>query len=496
MATSHNAMVCGVMVVVTMLVVCSPATAMLNKPFSQTKLGQTLATGAPMPRLGGNFTPFVFKNKVDHFDPLNTDTYSQRFAVDDSHWSPGGPIFIFLSGEAPMEFFEFQEVSAVNWAYHFGAMYISLEHRYYGESSPVPSYTTDNYRYLSSRQALADAANFIVTYNKTLDHPGDWVVFGCSYSGALSAWFRSKYPNLVVASVAPSGPVQAESNFTTFLGQFSKSAEPNCVDATKSAVEAIATEMQTAAGRANLAKAFNTCEPIEEANYNHFLSALALTVGSADQMDNPSNEGQPWLLNSTCDLLTRKGDLIANFAAAYALNVGEAGSTECTNFQLSAFIDALRNTSVDATQADRSWWFQKCTEFGYFKPTYTNTSVFWAPLPVEKIVAYCAMIFDIPNFAPDIENTNEYYGGYDLQGSNILFTNGLLDPWHLLSIIEDQTPTKESSVQAVTYEAGHCAPMTKPTANDPPSLKAARARVESFLASALGVSPRNRDIML
>ena len=58
---------------------------------------------------------------------------------------------------APMEFFEFQEVSAVNWAHHFGAQYISLEHRYYGESNPVPDYSTDNMRYLSSRQVCAPA---------------------------------------------------------------------------------------------------------------------------------------------------------------------------------------------------------------------------------------------------------------------------------------------------------------------------------------------------
>lgn len=65
-------------------------------------------------------------------------------------------------------------------------------------------------------------------------------------------------------------------------------------------------------------------------------------------------------------------------------------------------------------------------QFGFFKPTYANTSVFWAPLPVEKISAYCAMIFGIPNMQPNTENTNSYYGGYDLQASNVLFTNGLL----------------------------------------------------------------------
>jgi len=168
--------------------------------------------------------------------------------------------------------------------------------------------------------------------------------------------------------------------------------------------------------------------------------------------------------------------------------------------------------------SDRSWWFQKCTEFGFFKPTYANTSAFWYPLPVEQFTAYCAEIFGIPDFAPDTVATNEYYGGYNLQGSNIMFTNGLLgrwctpckrsvdprlivacsvwwllctDPWHLLSITEDQVPTQKSSVQAVTYEAGHCAPMTAATSVDPPSLTKARETVEAFLGSALNMAPKH-----
>jgi len=62
---------------------------------------------------------------------------------------------------APMEFFEFQEVSAVNWAHHFGAMYISLEHRYYGDSNPVANYSTANYKYLSSRQVCLWVVNAV-----------------------------------------------------------------------------------------------------------------------------------------------------------------------------------------------------------------------------------------------------------------------------------------------------------------------------------------------
>ena len=61
------------------------------------------------------------------------------------------------------------------------------------------------------------------------------------------------------------------------------------------------------------------CEHLQ--NMFHFLVTLAETVGSSDQMNNPPT----WILNTTCNLLTRKGDIVANFAAAYQFNVGDAG---------------------------------------------------------------------------------------------------------------------------------------------------------------------------
>lgn len=42
----------------------------------------------------------------------------------------------------------------------FGAALVSLEHRYYGMSSPFKLTTTKNLRYLSSKQALFDLAVF------------------------------------------------------------------------------------------------------------------------------------------------------------------------------------------------------------------------------------------------------------------------------------------------------------------------------------------------
>jgi hypothetical protein len=52
-------------------------------------------------------------------------------------------------------------------------------------------------------------------YNRSgFDNP--WFVFGVSYAGALSAWFRLKFPHLTCGSLASSGVVLAVYNYTDF----------------------------------------------------------------------------------------------------------------------------------------------------------------------------------------------------------------------------------------------------------------------------------------
>lgn len=74
--------------------------------------------------------------------------------------------------------------------------------------------STDNLRFLSSRQALADLAHFRTTIAEARGLTNaKWVAFGGSYPGSLAAWFRLKYPHMVHAAVASSAPVRATVNF-------------------------------------------------------------------------------------------------------------------------------------------------------------------------------------------------------------------------------------------------------------------------------------------
>ncbi len=97
--------------------------------------------------------------------------------------------------------------------------------RFYGESHPTEDASTENLKYLSSRQALADFAHFhdlmIVKYKMT--QRNKWICFGGSYSGALSAWLRQLYPNVVVGAVASSAPVLAKFDFLEYVEVVKKS---------------------------------------------------------------------------------------------------------------------------------------------------------------------------------------------------------------------------------------------------------------------------------
>ena len=141
---------------------------------------------------------------MDHFNFLDSRTYKQRYWVSNQYWDGKGPIFIYICGEyrctvPSTRLYPFMVGSQYN------AQFLVLEHRFYGDSQPMPDWSLDSLQYLNSEQGLADLAYFLGMIN---ENNVEVVVVGGSYPGALSAWFRSRYPHIAIASWASSAVVQ------------------------------------------------------------------------------------------------------------------------------------------------------------------------------------------------------------------------------------------------------------------------------------------------
>ena len=184
------------------------------------RLGGVRAQDPPMP---------LFQSVLDHNGASNA-TISLRYLVNATHFNGNGPVLFMLGGEGPISPAYTSGHFIINdHAQEFGGMIVALgtaravfsaahciafhffsllsgkilsEHRFYGDSlpnGPGSDTPTELLQFLSSQQALADAAlfqEFIITqYNLTSQNA--WVVYGGSYSGCLSAWAKLKYPSLV-----------------------------------------------------------------------------------------------------------------------------------------------------------------------------------------------------------------------------------------------------------------------------------------------------------
>ena len=83
------------------------------------------------------------ETRLDHFDRENTNTFEQRYFLNDTFWkgNADSPVFLCVGGEGPPLDWKVL-VSSVHCndmtelASQVGALMVALEHRYYGFSNP------------------------------------------------------------------------------------------------------------------------------------------------------------------------------------------------------------------------------------------------------------------------------------------------------------------------------------------------------------------------
>ncbi|XP_028096211.1 probable serine protease EDA2 isoform X4 [Camellia sinensis] len=376
-----------------------------------------------------------FNQNLDHFSPYDHRQFPQRYYEFLDHFlPPKGPIFLKICGEGPCNGIPNDYVSVL--AKKFGAAVVSLEHRYYGKSSPFNSLTTENLKYLSSKQALFDLAAFRQYYQGSLNAKlnrsnveNPWFFFGVSYPGALSAWFRLKFPHLTCGSLASSAVVLAVYNFTEFDQQIGVSAGPECKAALQEVNQLV--EQRLVTNGKELKTMFSAAELKIDADFLYFLAdaaVIAFQYGNPDTLCSPLVEAK----TDGQDLV----DAYAKYVKDYFL--GKFGVSVQTYDQQN-----LKNTVLNGGSSDRLWWFQVCTEVAYFQVAPANDSMRSSKIDTRYHLDLCKNVFG-EGIYPDVDGTNLYYGGTKIAGSKIVFTNGSQDPWRHAS---KQTSSPDSDAK-------------------------------------------------
>ncbi|GAB4814859.1 hypothetical protein N2152v2_001905 [Parachlorella kessleri] len=381
----------------------------------------------------------------------------------------------------------------------YNAMLVFAEHRYYGKSKPFSKHIRKHMQWLTTEQAMADFATLIWELKEELKDPAVPVIgFGGSYGGMLAAWFRMKYPHLLDGAIAASAPIW------TYLGEdppwdsgsfakiVTRDAWPeggsahDCADNVRRAWKTLFKWGKSGGGRAAIGHAMRLCNDSSLDNKDDVAELADWASSAWDYMAmgdypypssyilNGNGELPAYPVRAACSHLAEPGlegeALLASLAQAVGVLYNNSGSQECLSFKQGA------NPETDEV-AD-FWGYQYCTEqFMPFSKDGKN-DMFW-PQPWDEKAAVEACE-DQWGVKPRPLWATIQWGGRRIQAaSNVVFSNGLLDPWSGGGVLRNISDTV---VAVLIPEGAHHLDLMFSNELDPPSVKHARAFEEAHIA--------------
>eukprot|EP01017_Pseudomicrothorax_dubius_P002878 TRINITY_DN1025_c0_g1_i13.p1 TRINITY_DN1025_c0_g1~~TRINITY_DN1025_c0_g1_i13.p1 ORF type:complete len:389 (-),score=100.83 TRINITY_DN1025_c0_g1_i13:396-1562(-) len=294
--------------------------------------------------------------KLDHFNPSDSRTFRQRYWTMDLYWDrERGPVLFWLCGEYTCPGIRKTRLFPVLLAQRFNALIIVLEHRYYGASQPFEDWSLPNLKWLTVQQALDDTAYF-VNFIKTNDefHVGNdrpWIVIGGSYPGAMSAWYRYKYPHLTIGSLASSAVINAIADFTAFDEQIYYSTRISNLDCTTT-IQNFTNDLDAIfandTDKSQQIKASFGAEKLTDDEFFFYIADVFVeTVQYGGRI-------------ALCNKITRK-----SFDSLLQLVKEIANSSNVFPPDYGSYY--LSNTTYDIDKNGRQWTYQYCSQMGWFQ---------------------------------------------------------------------------------------------------------------------------------
>ncbi|EMP28697.1 Thymus-specific serine protease [Chelonia mydas] len=318
-------------------------------------------------------------------------------------------------------------------------------------------------------------------YNLTRNNT--WICFGGSYPGSLAAWFRVKFPHLVFAAVASSAPVRAQLDFTGYnqhaAGSCINPARRFCLSSSVARPWPRPSPPWTRGCRpGSWPSCLRSGGPLTEPDdRGELASNLADIFMGAVQYNNEGFQGGS--VADLCGIMNAMG-LGSPYQRLIAVNNGflERMALPCVDNSRQRTLAELRSANLTLSGVgERQWYFQTCTEFGYYQTCEDATCPFSRLLTLSAQLDLCSQVFGIgpERVGQAVTFTNEYYGADHPKASRILFVNGNIDPWHALSVLKNQS---RSELAILINGTSHCANMNPSKPSDPLPLVLARERID------------------
>lgn len=379
-----------------------------------------------------------------------------------------------------------------------------------------------DYTYLTTEQALEDMVSLATNFQPVglqdsweQLHPSrtPWIAIGASYPGMLAVFARIRNPEVFYASWASSAPVETVESMPTYYEQIYEDMTANCsadiaaasafldnilINGSRyegSLAKFLSTLATTGVGR--LAEILNSSESdlnasISKASlYSEFYAAINV----ADVVRSTSFQWQGFTKSTLmyCDLMqqwnpagfmnasTLSQKVHAVFGAeSNASNINPSAHGIASKYGNEAAFGAVLYTTALHTQFSDfynrpagefvtdgpSWSWQHCFE----NPNWQVARVGSRHNLLSRVVtvensetAGCGANSSFPFPIPPANFTaNNDYGGWKMQPSNVMFVDGMKDPWHTLSV--HSTSAKIGAPNRRTTKA--VAKCNKPPAGD------------------------------
>lgn len=433
--------------------------------------------------------PFCFDQKISHFDQSVTGTFCQRYWLNTKAWKAGGAVILHDAGEndATGSTLFLKKGLIHHLMTATNGLGIVLEHRYYGESNPLGSYSTDDLRFLNLRESLEDSANFIRNFklpggvsvpgadaNSFKPNVAPWLYQGCSYPGGKAAFMRQQYPDLIFGAVAGSAVTEAIDEFSSYYEAFQKYYKnQDCVSELQDAIKVIDTWLDDEKLAPALKSLFGAAT-LKNDDFAYFLRwPLQFQKRGVPSGSTPIPDSFCSTLQEDTAPITVAGKQVpgsvVNFANATRVWVRQTGSCGTDENAVAQCYDTSDGSAAAKLRAAntlretwRPWIFQQCTEYGYFFGPAPPGGVLSKYLTYDVHHRICRQAFPPgQKFSiPDRPNTDKVncHGGREINVERVMFTAGQEDPWRpAMPNAEDvQRPNTTSQVLYTIPGGGHC----------------------------------------